>query len=687
MDNEAPKYADWVPEAGGYVANGKVVSKSPLYDEGGKLRMYVDPKEFGNIQPASPQAQPTNTLVGNSGVQTANIAGSGTDANAAATSIGSNGSLNLNTANTDNSAISSPATKSNVTGDIVLNPVDKANQNYQDAIGRNDLQGAINALTELGRLTGQDYSTQINDLTNSRNQKIRDIDDQFLYKKQQLQDAYNQAIKSGDTEAAQNAADQLNALNSQQDQWRNQVGYQSAMNDMQRREEEEILIDYQSAYMGGINDIANQIAQATQALINFQYDPTQDSNLLRAQAMVEARMRNNGAATGMYYSSTTQYAIAQAVGELIPVYQKMAREEAMENINLLQSTASFLMNLEKTQFDMWATQVEMKWRENEEKRKQWQQALDASNARGYVNNEEAMWLGVEPGSLSKEAQDHARDLQEQIEKEQRQFEQEKALASFKMQLEIEKMKREYQLKTSYALATGEGGGGEYDDTPDDSSSGFAKTGTNTFTYNGKTYNTKSGTLTSDKMQDLYEDYVDENDLSESDAIERTLRTAKNPDEAERFLAYNGFLKTPIGNEKQDATSFGGEYVMVGPERMLKETWESLGKPAYSELQQTKTTQTNSASKVANTGVSTIDMTASTNANAIKNVIPGSEKRKQEVYDIYQIAVDASREYGDSIVVSLSNLKENGDITQEEMTALVNYTLGNLAALKMPTINR
>ena len=130
MDNEAPKYADWVPEAGGYVANGKVVSKSPLYDEGGKLRMYVDPTVFGNTQTASPQAQPTNTLVGNSGVQTANIAGSGTDANAAATSIGSNGSLNLNTANTDNSAISSPATKSNVTGDIVLNPVDKANQDY-----------------------------------------------------------------------------------------------------------------------------------------------------------------------------------------------------------------------------------------------------------------------------------------------------------------------------------------------------------------------------------------------------------------------------------------------------------------------------------------------------------------------------------------------------------------------------
>ena len=165
MDNEAPKYADWVPEAGGYVANGRVVSKSPLYDEGGKLRLYVDPAVFGNTQPASPQAQPTNTLVGNSGVQTANIAGSGTDANAATTSIGSNGSLNLNTANTDNSAVSSPATKSNVTGDIVLNPVDKANQNYQDAMGRNDLQGAINALTELGRLTGQDYSTQINDLT------------------------------------------------------------------------------------------------------------------------------------------------------------------------------------------------------------------------------------------------------------------------------------------------------------------------------------------------------------------------------------------------------------------------------------------------------------------------------------------------------------------------------------------
>ena len=50
MENKTPQYANWVPEAGGYVANGKVVSKSPVY-ENGKLKVDVDTSVFSKAQP------------------------------------------------------------------------------------------------------------------------------------------------------------------------------------------------------------------------------------------------------------------------------------------------------------------------------------------------------------------------------------------------------------------------------------------------------------------------------------------------------------------------------------------------------------------------------------------------------------------------------------------------------------
>lgn len=458
MDNEAPKYASWVPEAGGYVANGKVVSKSPMYDEAGKLRLDVDTSVFGNTQaPSTSKAQPqvANQATSNVGVTTANVTGSGTDANAQATGIGSLNSMAQNTQNAVDSALSSPAMRSPSAGEPILTVEQQDLKEIQDAHARNDIQGEINGYVKLARDTGVDYTQTINDLTRQRQQKIQNIDDSYLQRldeaRQKMNAAKSQGDITGDYTAYNQAVAEYGALIGEQDAWRNAVGYQDAMRDMYNQEIQDLQIDYEDTWMKAVNDIGGQLIQMIPALMNFQYDPSQDANLMRAQSLVEMRMRNNAAATGMYYSSTTQFAIAQAIGELIPVYQKMAREEAIENFKLLQSTASFLMNLEQTQFDMWKSQIQMKWAANDEKRKAIDQAIQNANARGFYTNEEAAWLGIAPGTESQASRERALDKQEQIEKELRNLEQSKTLYEFQEKLQTQEYEKRKAIDAKYEI--------------------------------------------------------------------------------------------------------------------------------------------------------------------------------------------------------------------------------------------
>lgn len=463
MDNEAPNYASWIPEAGGYVANGKVVSKSPIYDEAGKLRLDVDTSVFGNTQtPSTAKAQPqvANQATSNVGVTTANVAGSGTDANAQATGIGSLDSMAQNTQNAIDSALSSPAMRSPSAGEPILTIEQQDLKEIQDAHARNDLQGEINGYVKLARDTGVDYTQTINDLTRQRQQKIQNVDDSYLQRldeaRQRMNAAKSQGDITGDYTAYNQAAAEYGALVGEQDTWRNAVGYEQSMRDMYNQEVQDLQIDYEDTWLKSVKAFSDQLVQMIPALMNFQYDPTQDANLLRAQALVEMRMRNNAAATGMYYSSTTQFAIAQAIGELIPVYQKMAREEAIENFKLLQSTASFLMNLEQTQFDMWKSQIQLKFQEAEEKRAQQDQAIQNANARGFYTNEEAALLGIAPGTESQAARERALDKQEQIEKELRNLEQSKTLYEFQEKLQTQEYEKRKAIDAKYQKVTNSG---------------------------------------------------------------------------------------------------------------------------------------------------------------------------------------------------------------------------------------
>lgn len=458
MDNEAPKYASWMPEAGGYVANGKVVSKSPIYDEQGKLRLDVDASQFPQTQPQAQPSQNTqsaNNPITNNGITTANTTGSGTDVNSLVTNIGSMGSLNNNTATTGG-VLTSPAMTSPNTN---LKPSQISGKTMDDLLadfayfqGENNLQGMINTLTQMSALDGQDRSAQITELQGAREQKIMSMDDQYLasYNQarvayDQAQRAYSQAVASGDTEAAKQAQAQveqaqavMDQIQAQQQEWRNSVGYQDAMTSAYNREIQNNRIEYETTYMNCVNNqIVPTLMQLVDGFLNFQYDPSTDMNLQRAQGYTYATMMEKFANTGMYNSTATQYAVTQACQELIPVYEKMAKEEKLQQIQLLQSTASFLLNLEEAQFDMWSSQIKLQFEANQEKRRQWAQAVESSNARGYVTNEEAAILGVEPGSLSQQAREHEQELQEQLDAEARALQQKMILAEFNKNMAIQ----------------------------------------------------------------------------------------------------------------------------------------------------------------------------------------------------------------------------------------------------------
>ena len=254
--------------------------------------------------------------------------------------------------------------------------------------------------------------------------------------------------------------------------------------------------------------------------------------------------------TGMFYSTMTQSAIAKAVAELVPVYQKMAREEMIENFNLLQTTASFLMNLEQFQYEMWRDQIELQWEANEQKRKEFEFAYESANARGYYTNDEARIVGVAPGTESYEAKQRALDKQEEIEKEARYIQQQKILGEFNSSLKLQEYEKEQEIATRYALEQYEKKAAidwEYTQKEYNKYGKFASSGGGGGSGGG---NPSSSTKPSDgiqwkgsydatKLDEYYNDLVDNAGKTPEEALAAVMPEAKSKSEFNRFLAKEG----------------------------------------------------------------------------------------------------------------------------------------------------
>ena len=428
--------ATWIPEAGGYVYNGQIVSQKPIYDSNGKQ---IVTATMGQIKSPSNASQTinANNVQNQTGATVSETATANKPNTNMQTAIGSLGTTNNNTA-TSGTAVSSPATNSPQTNAQAQDPVQKYITDYSTALANQDLNGQINALIELDKYAvsqggAPQYSEVIGNLQKQNTEQVTNTVNEYA-------NQIAEATRTGNTALAEGLKQELASFKQEND-------YASVLQNRQA----EIETEYSFAYMQGINDITNGILSLLGQYNNFQYDPYSDPALQMAQGYATSAIKEQMNSTGMYYSSMTQSAITRAINELIPVYEQMAKEEILENINLLQSTASYLLNLEKSQFDMWASQIEMQILKNQEKRAEIKHAWDRVNNLGYVDNEASLILGVDVGTLSPEIRKLMLNEEIAIRAEERALKIEKELASYSHALDLEKLEKQNSLNKELAL--------------------------------------------------------------------------------------------------------------------------------------------------------------------------------------------------------------------------------------------
>ena len=425
-------YAKWIPSAGGYVYNGQVISQKPIYDANGKQVVDVTMEQINSPSNTS-QTVNANNVQNQTGATVSQTATANKPNTNMQTAIGSLGTTNNNTT-TSGTAVSSPATNSPQTNVQAQDPVQKYITDYSTALANQDLNGQINALIELDKYTVSQggvpqYSEVIGNLQKQNTEQVTNTVNEYA-----MQIA--EATRTGNTALANGLQQELASFKQQND-------YASVL----QNRKAEIETEYSFAYMQGINDITNGILSLLGQYGNFQYDPYSDPALQMAQGYAVSSIKEQMNSTGMYYSSMTQSAITRAINELIPVYEQMAKDEILQNINLLQSTASYLLNLEQAQFDMWASQIELQMLKNQERREEIQHAWDRVNNLGYVDNEASLILGVDVGTLSPEIRKAIMAEEAELRKIDYQYKIDKKLEAYKKDLEIEKAQAEYNLAT------------------------------------------------------------------------------------------------------------------------------------------------------------------------------------------------------------------------------------------------
>ena len=140
------------------------------------------------------------------------------------------------------------------------------------------------------------------------------------------------------------------------------------------------------------------------------------------------------------------------VGELIPTYEKMARDEFDANFTRMANMINLLGQMDDREFAHWQDARDQKWKEEERDYQRKLGELEIAWKRvdelGYVDNDAALVLGVAAGTLSKDAREAKEAYERQIEEWNRQHEIEKQTEKELLQLkqQLEKDMYDYQSK-------------------------------------------------------------------------------------------------------------------------------------------------------------------------------------------------------------------------------------------------
>lgn len=247
----------------------------------------------------------------------------------------------------------------------------------------NDYQAQINALNGIDQYRvsqgyKQMYTSNVYELTNQRTEKI----------KNQIRDYETDiatAINEGDQELAQQIGQRM-------EEYKRMVNYNESLNNSASYLEN---LEYKFAYDNVVNGIIDELLTA-----KFTYNPNDDEALLRAQQYATNTVYESMNSKGILDSTMTSAIVTKTVNELIPVYEKMAKEEFYENIDRLQTMANFIMNIDDRQYERWANQVQLKLDYYEAKREEVAYQWERVENLGYVDNEASIILGVAPGTMS-----------------------------------------------------------------------------------------------------------------------------------------------------------------------------------------------------------------------------------------------------------------------------------------------
>lgn len=219
----------------------------------------------------------------------------------------------------------------------------------------------------------------------------------------------------------------------------------------QNPEIQKALADYQKwAQQPYVSDYAPELEGLVKNILarQFNYDPANDAQFQLASKELTRNVMEAMNARGILNSTVTQNQVQQGVSDLLPQYQQIARQQFMDEGQQLMSQVDMLMGIDETQYgryqdegqklanvlgvvmDMdetqyrrWTDAYERRYQTERDKLSDAQAKVEADRQKvkdawervdnmRYADNEAAIALGVEPGTLSKEAK-IAKDRREQ----------------------------------------------------------------------------------------------------------------------------------------------------------------------------------------------------------------------------------------------------------------------------------
>lgn len=360
--------------------------------------------------------------------------------------------------NVNNQTVQPIQNQSNIAVKIPSDLYDQTVQGYLNEYNKgkeiNDYQAQINALNAIDQYrTSQGYApiytSNVYELMNQRTEKIKNAIREY-------ETDMASATYSGDEVLAQQIGQQMEA-------YKRSVNYQETLDNASNYLAN---IEYKSVYDTTINDIINELLTS-----RFTYDPSDDKALLKAQQYATNSIYESMNAKGILDSTMTAQIVTNTVNELIPVYEKMSKEEFYNNIERLQSMANLVINLDDRQYQRWQDNVQNKLDYYSAKKDEINYQWDRVNKLGYVDNEASIVLGVAPGTMSPSMREAIQEAEQEAQSQYNKLLSDIKLAEVKAQLDQGTYAYKKNIDAQYKSSTTKTSSGNstlYDDDVTDS---------------------------------------------------------------------------------------------------------------------------------------------------------------------------------------------------------------------------